>query len=714
MDVGPFIQFLRDVVRMSYGDAVLQFKRGPRLPMILQDEIAECGHACIAMISNFWGHDLDLHVLRRLHKPSQHGVSLLVLKDLLEELGFTTRALRVSLSELGQVKTPAIIHWNMNHFVVLKQVKRDAIVIHDPAIGVRQCGMDEVSKLFTGIVLEVEKSDHFKKIKEKNRLSLYDLVKTVHGINKYLVLLVLLSLSIEILSLLNPLFIQYVTDDVVSSSNVSNLYAVAFAFVILIIIQVFTGYIRGNMVIYLTNHLTDQFSANVVKHLLMLPLDFFEKRHKGDIQSKVQSIDQIQKKISTDFVNTVLDGLMIIINLVVMMVYSRILTLIVIFSLSIYLSIRCLSYRSLGKQTELSIVQHAKAASVFLETLQGIMPIKSFLKERVRFSMWRNNYIHSLNADISVSKINVIYDAVSQLLFHLEPILVICVGTSLIFMNAFSVGMLIAFLSYRLLLVNKASSLIQNLVDYKLISIQLRRLGDILFQEPESINTGCGKAEQARGDLVLKNVNFKYNANENFILNNVSLTINAGEKVVITGPSGCGKSTLLKVMMGLLHMSSGEIYIDTVPIIDYGLKNYRNLMGSVMQDDVLLTGSILENISFFEEEDIDLERVYSVAKLACIHEAISKLPMGYETLVGEMGSTLSGGQKQRILLARALYKKPKLLFLDEATSHLDVDNERKINQALKSLEITQIIVAHRKETIRMADRVIVLEAIKVN
>ncbi|ASQ44612.1 peptidase domain-containing ABC transporter [Legionella clemsonensis] len=696
---------------MSYA-ATLQFKKGSQLPVILQDEVAECGHACVAMISNFWGHELDLRAVRRISRPSQRGVTLLTLKEMFENLGFMTRPLRVSLEELHQVKTPAVIHWNMNHFVVLKKVNKHSIIIHDPAIGLKHCSMEEAGKAFTGIVLEVEKSDNFQKIRDRSKLSLYDLVQNVYGINQSLLLLILLSLSIEVLHLLNPLFIQYVTDDVIGSSDINNLYIIASAFILLILIQVFTEYIRGHLIIYLTNNLTEKFSANVVNHILKLPLDFFEKRHKGDIQSKFHSIDQIQRKVSTDFVNAVLDGLMLIINLLVILLYSYLLTSVVLFSLSLCLIIRYLFYYSLRKETEASIVQHAKSASVFLETLQAIIPIKSFAKERVRFHTWRNSYVNSLNADIKIAKIHVIYHCVNQLLFHLEPILVICVGSSLVLHNQFSAGMLIAFLAYRQSFVNKATSLMQNLIDYKLISIQLNRLSDILFQEYEEVRSGSGNAEQMKGALCLKKVNFKYDAHGKTILQDININIKAGEKVAIIGPSGCGKSTLLKVMMGLLHKTSGEIYVDGIPLDDFGLKNYRELTASVMQDDSLLTGSILDNISFFSEE-MHLEDIYAAAKLACIHEEILKLPMGYETLVGDMGSTLSGGQKQRILLARALYKKPKILFMDEATSHLDVTNEKNINYTLRTLEITQIVIAHRIETIQMADRIIDLNQINV-
>lgn len=654
------------------------------------------------MISNFWGHRLDLHTIRSLHKPSTRGVTLRDINQIFEGLGFKTRALRVPLNELHRIKGPAVLHWNMNHVVVLKRVKKKGILIHDPAFGARLCGHEELSKSFTGVVLEVEKSQNFDQLTTQTKLSLYDLMKTTIGIKSLLGLLLVLSLSIELLGLLNPLFMQYVTDHVIGASDATNLYTFAAGFTIVLLAHAFTECIRAHLVLYITTHLTEAFSSNVMKHLLALPLTFFEARHKGDIQSKFQAIDQIQKKISTDFINTLLDGFLFVVNLLVMFTYSRLLTSIVFLALLLYVGIRYISYHSLKKQTVTSIHQHAKAASVFLETLHAIKPIKSFVKESMQWNTWRNGYIDALNADIQVSRIQIAYQIINQLLFHLEHMIVICVGAKLVLTNQLTVGMLVAFLAYRLLLVTKSATFIQHVFDYKLITIQLNRLSDILFQKPEVLSPGCGARSCIKGSLSLRNISFQYNRDT--VFSNITLDIKAGEKIAIVGPSGCGKSTLLKVMMGLLLPTSGEVFIDGLSLSDFGLKNYRDAVASVMQEDILLSGTIWDNIAFFEE-DVDRARLYHVAQLACIHATIQQFPMGYETLVGDMGSTLSGGQKQRILLARALYKQPKLLFLDEATSHLDVDNEKSINAALKSLDITQVIIAHRQETIQMADRV---------
>lgn len=693
---------------MSFQELQFSFRQKLKLPVILQDETTECAHACVAMVSQYFGHAIDLRAIRKMCPPNGRGMNALAIHQLLDTLHLKPRALRVPLEEIGFIQCPAIIHWEMNHFVVLKQVKKNAVIIHDPAFGERTCSLTEFSAAFTGIIIEVDKASDFKAIYDQQTLTLHALLQSFQGIHHIIAVLLLLSLTVELCALLNPLFLQFVTDQVIGFHDMNNLTLFAAGFILLIAFQVFTEYARGNLVIYISHHITAQFSAFVAEHLLKLPLSFFENRHKGDILSKFQSIDQIQKKISVDLISAILDGLMIILTITAMLIYSVGLTGIVLMVQALYLILRHASFQHLKKQTETAVLQHARAASVFLETLQGILSIKSFLAERLRFNTWRNRYISALNADIQTAKMNLIYHTASQFLLHIEHVIIIAYGAVLVLRHQFSLGMLLAFLSFRLTMVTKTASLIQNIFDYRLISIQLQRLSDILFQQTELLQTQPLSTVPAQGALSLSNVSFTYQNNTPNILHHINLNIQAGEKVAITGPSGCGKSTLLKVMMGLLEKTDGNIYIDGIPVQDFGLLNYRAITASVMQEDHLFSGSILDNIAFFTD-DVDIERIHHAAQLAHIHEMIAALPMRYETLVGDMGSTLSGGQKQRILLARALYKQPKILFLDEATSHLDIDHEKKINTALSALNITQIIIAHRQETINMADRVVRLK-----
>ncbi|KTD33575.1 ABC transporter [Legionella nautarum] len=681
--------------------------RRKKLPVVRQEQFSECGHACVAMISNYHGHKIDLFSLRAIEPTSMNGSSMLDLVRLLEKLNFTTRAIRVELDELQHVVLPAILHWNMNHFVVLKSVHKKYVLIHDPAMGERKIFFKELSNSFTGIVLEVEKGEQFFVIKAQNKLALLDLFKNIKGLKNSLIILLFLSLAIEIFILINPLFIQFVMDSVTSSNNINNLYVLILGFLILIICHTLIEYMRSNFVVYLTNRLVEYFSSGVMHHLLKIPYQYFVSHHKGDILSRFHSINEIQSKITTDSINTLLDGMVMILALIIMFIYSFKLTLVVLFVLSIYMGIRITAYRHHKQQTELSIIEHAQVNSKFLEIVQSIMSIKLYSKENTMFQSWQNHFIAAMNADIKISKVNILYNLVNILVFNIEHIAVIALGALLVVWNQFSVGMLVAFLAYRQILVNKSLSFIQRVFDYKLISVQLDRVADILLQPMEKVGNNHHINKPINGDIKVKNLSFRYAQSQNWILKDVNFHIEKGEKIAITGASGVGKTTLLKIMLGLILPSTGEVFVDDIPLLTLGLKKYRSICACVMQDDTLISGSILDNLSFMDIK-IDIDRIYEVAKIAQIHEDILKMPMGYETLIGDMGSSLSGGQKQRVLLARALYKEPKLLFLDEATSHLDEATEIKINNALKQINITQIVIAHRHETIKMADRVIKL------
>lgn len=684
--------------------SILKVKR-KRLPVIKQDQFSECGHACVAMISNYHGHKIDLFSLRDLETPSMNGSSMLDLVRLFEKLDFTPRAIRIDVNELNHVQCPAILHWNLNHFVVLKSIKKKYVTIHDPALGERKVSFNELSNSFTGIVLEIEKNERFTVIKSQNKLVLFDLFKNVSGLKNSLIILLFLSLAIEVFILINPLFIQYVTDGVTSSNSINNLYVIVAGFLILTFCHTFIEYMRSQFVVYLTNRMAEYFSSGVMHHLLKIPYSYFERRHKGDILSRFHSINEIQSKITTDSINTLLDGFVMILALVIMLVYSVKLTLMVVFGLCIYTGIRIVAYRHHKKQTELSICEHAQVNSKFLEIIQSIMSIKLYSKEKSMFQSWQNHFIKAMNADIKISRVNILYNIANISIFNVEHIMVIALGALLVMHNQFSVGMLMAFLAYRQSLVNKSSSFIQKIFDYKLISVQLARVADILLQPIEAENNAKCISKEIQGDIKVNDLSYRYAENQNWVLKDVSFHISKGEKVAITGPSGVGKTTLLKIMLDLISPSEGEVLVDDIPLSTIGLKKYRDSCASVMQDDTLISGSILDNITFMDI-NIDIDRVFEVAKIAQIHDNIQKMPMGYETLIGDLGSTLSGGQKQRVLIARALYKRPKILFLDEATSHLDVETEIKINKFLKEMNITQVIIAHREESIKMADRII--------
>ena len=688
----------------------LQFSFGKKLPMIQQAEVAECGLACLAMIASYYGYDTDLLTLRRQFSISLKGSRLQDLIDLGKKLHLLSRAVKLDLDDLKHLKTPCILHWDLDHFVVLKKVCGNNVVIHNPAIGVVKYKMAEVSQHFTGVAMELTPTIDFEKKKNRTKLYLSDLWGSIKGLFLPLVQIVLVSLALEVFAIISPLFMQFVVDDVLATKDISLLYILAIGFGMLTVIQVVTGYVRSWIVLFISNVLNIQLVANLVRHLFKLPLEFFQKRHMGDIISRFGSMSAIQSKISTDFVEGIVDGIMVIMTFIMMLVYSYILTAVVLIALLLYIIVRFALYPTFKRMSRESLVASAKENSIFMEGIRAILPLKIFGKETQRENIWQNCYVEKLNAGIRPLRLGLIYRFYQDIFSGLEYIIIVILGAKLVMNNALSIGMLMAYFSYRQQFVGKAQSLISKVFDYQMITLELERVADIALSEPEKdlmADTNITKVLQ--GDVSVKNLAFRYSEQDPYVFKNIDFSIKKGESVAIVGSSGCGKTTLLKVLMRLLPQSLGEIFVDGTNVSRMGLQDYRSQIAAVMQEDTLLSGSIAENICFFDSKP-DYDRIYACAMIAAVHEEIVQMPMAYQSLVGDMGTTLSGGQKQRVLLARALYSQPKILFLDEATSHLDSNNENTINQHVKQIGITRIIVAHRIETVNIADRVIDLEA----
>jgi len=341
--------------------------------------------------------------------------------------------------------------------------------------------------------------------------------------------------------------------------------------------------------------------------------------------------------------------------------------------------------------------------------VRGMQSVKLFNLQTERGVLYQNLSVDTFNADIRVQKLRMLFTALNGALFGVENIAVIWLGAALVLDQAFSIGMLFAFVSYKSQFESRMSSLIDAAVDFKMLELYTSRVADIALTEPEPDAADAGAQMPQSWDLEVRGLSVRYAESEPLVLQNVSLRIEEGESVAIVGPSGCGKTTLLRAMLGLLTPADGEILIGGVNLTRLGPATYRSLIGTVMQDDKLFSGSLADNIMVFDPSP-DTGRMETCARLAAIHEDIVSMPMGYHTLIGDMGTVLSGGQKQRVMLARALYKQPKILLLDEATSHLDVAREKQVSEGIKQLKLTRVIVAHRPETIASADRVVTLSA----
>ena len=685
-------------------------RRRHRVPIILQTEAAECGLACLAMVAGAHGHDCDLPSLRQRFSLSLKGVTLAELVHMADGLHFNSRALRAEPAELDQVALPCVLHWDLNHFVVLVSWRGGEAVIHDPGRGERRLKAAELSRHFTGVLLELQPAPGFQEVSERRHVTLRQLLGPVRGMKRSLAQIFALALALEGFVLLSPFFMQWVVDGALVSADRDLVLTLGLGFGLLVLIQSATAAARSWAVLVLSSTLNLQWLVNVFAHLLRLPVDWFEKRHIGDIWSRFGAVQQIQKTLTTSFIEGVLDGFLVLLTLVMMALYSVTLSLVALSAVTCYALLRWVLYRPLAAANEEALVFDARQSSHFLESLRGVQAIKLFNAQGDRQSRYASLVVETMNAQIAVRKLELLFSVMQRLLFGLERVAVIWIGALLVMDGRLSVGMLFAFFSYKETFANRVSSLIDKGVELKMLRLQGERLADIVLTAPEA---GVAPAREGNvpgvlpAGIELRDVRFAYADGEPEVLRGVSLKIEPGESVAIVGPSGCGKTTLLKIMLGIHAPTSGEVLVGGVPLARIGLRAWRDLVGVVMQDEPLFSGSIADNICFFSPEP-DLPWAQQCAGVASVHEEIMAMPMGYHTLIGDMGTALSGGQKQRLLLARALYKRPRILLLDEATSSLDVDRERTVNQHVRQLALTRVIVAHRPETIASAGRVIAL------
>lgn len=686
-------------------------------PVIIQSEAAECGLACMAMVASYHGHALDLPAMRRHFATSLKGMALRDLLEIGNGLHLSTRAVRLELEDLKQLKLPCILHWDHNHFVVLTRVGARGVTIHDPATGSRTLTMSEVSSHFTGVALEAWPTEFFAKKDERERIHVTEMIKRTAGIGRAALQILSISVLLELVTIAMPIGFQMIIDEVIVASDYDLLTLITIAFCFFLALQVLASFIRSWTSMLIGSGLVLQWKAGLFDHLMRLPLSYFEKRHVGDIVSRFGSVDSIQQTLTTTAITTLLDGGMSIALIIMMWLYGGWLAGIAMIAVVLYTILRVATYFRYRSLSEEAIVYAAKENTHFMESLRGMASLKVMnLKERRR-SVWVNYLVDRINANLKVQKFDVVFQTASKLIFGIDRIIIIYLGANAILGDTLSVGMLIAFLSYKDQFAARMDSFVTTILSLRMLSLHGERIADIALSEPEESQIDA--AEQAYdtagpeklGRLEIENVSFRYSDNEPDVLKNINITIEQNECVGISGPSGTGKTTLMKIISGLMLPNEGEVRIDGKTLSTLGLNAYRDRIGCVLQDDRLFAGSIAENICSFDPSP-DLRLMQQCAMLAAIHTEIAKMPMGYETFVGDMGSTLSGGQRQRIILARALYRRPSLLLLDEATSNLDPENEAAINAAIKQLSITRVVIAHRPSTLAMTDRVIDLKELQ--
>lgn len=673
---------------------MLNFSTERSVPTIFQAEASECGLVCLAIIAGYYGQKRDLATLRRKFDTSLKGMSLKGLIEVADELGFSTRPVRVELDALHKLKLPCIIHWNMNHFVVLERCRGHKLTIVDPTKGRRTLSIDDSSPHFTGVALEISPSAKFQQVKKVEKVRIRDFWRNMIGLKRSLAQIFILAILLQIFSLLTPLYSQIIIDKVIPDFDLGLLVTLTLAFSLFLIVSALTDLARNFVLLYLSTSMSYHMRVNLFSHLISLPMNYFSKRHVGGIVMRFGSLEPIERLLTTTLVSAVLDGLMALTTVIVIFYYSWQLSIVVLLILLLNLAGTIGIYPIARALTEKQIESSGVEQTTFLEIIRALSTIKTFGRESEREAVWKNALAAAINDGVRGSRVGIWMGFGNGLLFGLGSTLILFLGARLIINGEFTIGMLMAFQLYQGQFIGKAQTLIATLFELRMLGLHLERLADIIHAEPEKqaskINSEALKLE---GKITLSQIAYRYAATDPYVLRGLDAEIAPGECLIIRGASGSGKSTLLKLMTGLITPTAGDLLFDDQPIASIGLSRLRRQIGVVSQNDTMLTGTLSENISFFDPEP-DMDWVRECAASALIDTDIQLMPMRYDSLVGDMGSALSGGQQQRILLARALYNRPRILILDEATAHIDPETTDQILINLGEKKITRIVVSH--------------------
>ena len=672
--------------------------------MIFQAEANECGLACLAMIVSYYSRATDIRSIREASNLPAFGASLKHLTRAAAAAGLKSRPLKLELADLPRLATPAILHWDLDHFVVLKKFSRGKAVIHDPATGVRKYPLRELDGHFTGVAVEFSQAREAVAAEPPRRLKLGDLVSFSHGIARGMALILLLSLLVQACALLSPLYLQLVIDQGLARGDMDLVLVVALLFGLLMLARIALGHVRSLVTMQFSMRLGFEMVSGLFEHLLNLPLRFFERREMGDLVSRFSSAEKISALISQDMITVLVDGLLSLASLALLYVYSPMLATVCLGFVVAAALIKLCSLPGEKLRRQETIVRAAKSESRLMENVRWASVVKNYAIEEQRAADWQNHYVNSANAGYQLGTFQLWFGSGQGLLFGVEQILVIFLGAQLISAGGLTIGQLMGFIFLKQHFSSSVLAMLPKLAELRLMQLDLERIADIALEAVEETDPlGQFPRRAFSGKVSGEGLSFRYSADETPIFEALDFALEPGETLVITGPSGCGKSTLLKLIAGLEPPTAGRIRYDGGPLRKLGLANLRSAAAAVLHNDGLLAGDIAYNINL-EDEPHNQPRLEDACRRACILEEILALPLGFNTRVGELGNSLSAGQVQRVLLARALYKRPKLLLLDESLACLSDAVAGRILENIAELGIAIVLVTHNPALARLGSK----------
>lgn len=678
---------------------------GKSTPLYLQMEAAECGLACLAMVSAHYSSDVGLDDLRKRFDVPRAGMSLQQLRQLAEAMAFTATSVELAVDELKAAGLPFIAHLTKGHYVVVTAVRSGMVIFLDPAEGECQWPVARFSAAFAGTGLKLAPSPVFRRKAPAPRLELMTFLKSLHSLRGALIKLCFFSMALECIALLSPYYMQITVDHVMVTADMDLLSILALAFLMLLACQGAFSAMRGWAVSTLTQSVGYQVFSHVNKILFKLPIEYFLKRQIGDITSRFDSLAQVTQSLTRSSIEILLDGVVAIGSLTMMFVYSAQLGLIATGGALLTIVCKAVVFTSSVRIVGEKVHLEARRSSHLIESLRVLHAVKMARVEDVRTSAWSGMTHKIFGKALQLDRINLASSTVLIVGSGLAHCAVVWFGANLILAGQMSLGMLFAFLAFQANFTARAAGFFDKSLGLMSLKSHFGRVGDILFTDIEPYaEAGTVKFADAPVSLVATGLGVRYSANERFVVRGVNFAVEAGCMVCVTGPSGSGKTTFLGALSGLYTVSEGAVHVGGVLLGGVNRSALREHLAIVLQYDDLLEGTIEENIAF-QTFPIDRDWAVECAKLAVVHDEIVRAPKGYCTPLGERGNGLSGGQRQRVLIARALYQKPKLLFLDEATSNLDVATERQLLTNLRQSGITVVMTAHRPDAIAMCDKV---------
>jgi ATP-binding cassette, subfamily B, bacterial len=685
-----------------------------RVPVVRQATSFECAAASLAMVVNYFGRRVRVNDCAECYGAGRGGISAAAIARDAQRFGLIVRQFSVTMEKLRHLSAPAILYWSFNHFVVLERWSRRGVVIVDPALGRRRVSLDEFSRCFTGIALTFEPGLSFRRSSARpagagRARELLAALITVKGFWRLLLQVLVVSALIQLLGLAYPAFLKLTVDHFLPLRSPDAMTVLLGGLVSLAVGRAVMALVRARTMLLLTNRIDWRLLNGVFEHLVSLPLKFFQLRSVSDLLHRLSGTSTIRELMTSRTIGVVLDAFFVTIYLIVLFVQDATFAWLALAMGSFEAIFVVLTRKPVQFYVQESIVAQTQCETVLMEAVSGIETVKAAGAERALVRRWLDQFARMLNVNVRKQNLSMMLDTVLVTAHSIMPLVVVWLGARRVLEGTMTIGTMLALNTLVNSVVSPLSSLSSTIRSLQEAAVHMRRLWDILEAKREQEGEEAKVAPRLEGRVELRSVSFKYAETLPPVLQDVSLRIEPGQKVALVGKTGSGKSTLASLLLGLHTPTQGRIFFDGLPLDELDRGSIRSQCGTVLQDPFIFSGSVRENVTL-GDPSLGLDEVVQAARDAAIHDEIEDMPMSYETLLSAGGHTLSGGQRQRLALARALVRKPAIMLLDEATSHLDTLTEQKVETSLNALSCTRIVIAHRLSTVRNADLVLVLDA----